>query len=71
MHFEIIGEISGVETIAVGMGVRGRTRLRKRYGRGRWRKLKGVSTVRLLDGVVLLPKYTGTKLAVSARESST
>jgi hypothetical protein len=54
MHFEIIGEISGVETIAVGMGVRGRTRLRKRYGRGRWRKLKGVSTVRLLDGVVLL-----------------
>ena len=25
--------------------------LRKRYGRGRWRKLKGVATIRLPNGV--------------------
>ncbi len=54
MDFEIIGEISDIETIAVGAGVRDRTRLHKRYGRGRWRKLKGVATVRLVDGAVRL-----------------
>ncbi len=54
MDFEIVGEISGTETIAVGTGVRDRARLRKRYGSGRWRKLKGVATVRLVDGAVRL-----------------
>lgn len=54
MDFEIVGEISGIETIAVGTGVRDRARLRKQYGRGRWRKLKGVASVRLMDGVVRL-----------------
>jgi len=50
MHFEIIGKISEVETIAVGPGVKIHSILRKRYGRGRWRKLKGVANVRLSDG---------------------
>jgi len=27
-------------------------RLRKQFGRGRWRKLKGVTSVRLANGVV-------------------
>ena len=26
--------------------------LRRRYGRGRWRKLKGIARVRLIDGTV-------------------
>jgi hypothetical protein len=43
-----------VETIAVGTGVRVRARLRKRYGGSRWRKLKGVASVRLADGEVRL-----------------
>jgi hypothetical protein len=38
MHFEVIGKISGVETIAQGKGIRERARLVKVYGRGRWRK---------------------------------
>jgi len=50
MYFEVIGEISEIETIAVGRKVRRRALLRKRYGAGRWRKLKGVATVRLADG---------------------
>jgi len=50
MYFEIIGEITEIETIAVGNAIRDIARLRKRYGRGRWRKLKGVATVRLSDG---------------------
>jgi hypothetical protein len=54
MDFAIVGEVSGIETIAVGTGVRDRARLRKQYGRGRWRKLKGVASVRLKDGAVRL-----------------
>ena len=52
MHFEIIGEITDVEPIAVGTGVRMRKLLVKRFGRGRWRKLKGFGRVRLPDGTV-------------------
>lgn len=50
MYFEIVGEITQIETIAAGRGIRGLARLRKRYGTGRWRKLKGFATVRLASG---------------------
>ena len=45
--FEIIGEITNVETIASGGAIREVHRLRKQYGPGRWRKLKGVALIRL------------------------
>jgi hypothetical protein len=54
MDFEIVGDITDIETIAAGTGVRDRARLRKQYGRGRWRKLKGVAKVRLLSGRIRL-----------------
>ena len=54
MYFEIIGEFSVVETIATGSGIRELARLRKFYGRGRWRKRKGVARVRLMDGEIVL-----------------
>jgi hypothetical protein len=54
MDFEIVGEITQIETIARGDGVRDRARLRRQYGRGRWRKLKGVASVCLIDGSVRL-----------------
>jgi hypothetical protein len=50
MHFEVIGEITDIETIAVGSSIREIARLRKQFGVGRWRKLKGVATVRLASG---------------------
>jgi hypothetical protein len=50
MHFEIIGNIDNVETIAVGRSIRDIARLRRQYGVGRWRKLKGIATVRLFNG---------------------
>jgi hypothetical protein len=50
MHFEILGEIGEVETIATGSGIRELSRLRKRYGRGRWRKRKGIAEIRLRSG---------------------
>jgi hypothetical protein len=50
MYFEIIGNITEVERIASGPSIREIARLRKQYGAGRWRKLKGVATVRLANG---------------------
>jgi hypothetical protein len=50
--FEILGEIRNIEVIAVGRGVNIRRHLDRSYGKGRWRKLKGVASVRLGDGVV-------------------
>lgn len=50
MEFEIVGEIEHVETIASGPRVKIRSFLRKKYGRGRWRKRKGEATVRLSHG---------------------
>jgi len=52
MPFEIVGDISQVETIAVGRRIRDLPRLRRLYGTGRWRKLKGVALVRLRSGTV-------------------
>jgi hypothetical protein len=54
MDFEIVSEITEIETIALGTGIRDRARLRKQYGRGRWRKLKGVASVRLPSGRIRL-----------------
>jgi hypothetical protein len=54
MDFEIVSEITEIETIALGTGIRDRARLRKQYGRGRWRKLKGVARVRLPSGRIRL-----------------
>ena len=50
MHFEIIGDITDVETFATGTSIREIGRSRKFYGRGRWRKRKGFAQVRLSDG---------------------
>jgi hypothetical protein len=52
MSLEIIGEIADIETIAVGGSIREIERLRKIYGAGRWRKLKGIATVCLPDGTM-------------------
>lgn len=52
MHFEILSEIEQIETIAVGGRIRDIMRLRRQFGPGRWRKLKGVARVRLASGIV-------------------
>lgn len=54
MDFEIIGEVENIEIIAIGSSIRDIERLRKAYGSGRWRKLKGNATVRLEDGSEVL-----------------
>ncbi|MCU0542431.1 MAG: hypothetical protein MUE44_09590 [Oscillatoriaceae cyanobacterium Prado104] len=52
MNFEILGEIRDIETIAIGRSIRELDRLQKIYGSGRWRKLKGLTTIQLEDGTI-------------------
>jgi hypothetical protein len=53
MQLQIIGPITEIETIATSSGIRELQRLRKRYGRGRWRKRKGIAEVRLTSGQIV------------------
>lgn len=54
MNFEIVSEITEIETMFVGSRIRDLARLQKMYGKGRWRKLKGVAHVRLRSGRIRL-----------------
>jgi hypothetical protein len=48
--FEIVGRVTEVETIAVNLSIREHSELKAQYGGRRWRKLKGLATVRLVNG---------------------
>jgi hypothetical protein len=50
--FEILSEIRDIETIAAGRGVYMRRYLERTYGKGRWRKMRGIATVQLADGTI-------------------
>jgi len=50
MKFEIVGSIRREKTFATGSGIREITRLRRVYGKGRWRKRKEIAEVRFEDG---------------------
>ena len=50
MKFELISRIEKVEIIAVGGQIRDLQKIRKKHGKGRWRKLKGIGRIRLADG---------------------
>jgi hypothetical protein len=50
MYFEIIGDITDIEIIARGSGIRDRRSLNERYGVGNWRKMKGQAHVQLSNG---------------------
>jgi hypothetical protein len=50
--FEVLSESRDVETIAAGRGVYIRRYLERTYGRGHWKKKKGIATVRLADTTI-------------------
>jgi hypothetical protein len=52
MDFRILGQIAEVELVATGSALRVRKRLWRVYGKGRWRKLKGIAKVELSDGTI-------------------
>ena len=54
MDFEILEPIRDIEPIAIGSGIRDLAKLRRRYGKGRWRKMKGLAHIRLKDGTIHL-----------------
>jgi hypothetical protein len=68
MLLTLIGEIGHVETAAVGAKILEVERLRKVYGRGRWRKRKGIARVRLADNSIHLG--VGMEELASARKGS-
>jgi hypothetical protein len=47
---DVVGKVEDIETIAEGSGIRELARLRRAYGPGRWRKLKGIARIILPDG---------------------
>jgi hypothetical protein len=49
VFFQLVGEITNVQAIAVGRRIRVRERLKRLYGPGRWRKMKGEAMVRLAN----------------------
>ncbi|MGH9801249.1 MAG: hypothetical protein ACRD82_12860 [Blastocatellia bacterium] len=51
-NFKLASQIRDIETIAVGRGIRELLLLNRRYGKGQWRKLKGVAEVELDDGTI-------------------
>ena len=51
-NFRIIGQIRDVELIAAGRGIHELALLNRRYGKGRWRKMKGVAEVEFDDGTI-------------------
>lgn len=70
MDFELVGDITDVETIAAGRGIRDLPRLRRLYGKGYWRKMKGSARIRLrMVGFASL-NCTGMKRTASAKKSS-
>ena len=52
MGFKIVGKIEKERTFATGNGIREIGRLRRMYGKGRWRKRKGTAKIRLLGGTI-------------------
>ncbi|MBA2494320.1 MAG: hypothetical protein H0V31_06455 [Acidobacteria bacterium] len=49
MKFEIVSEITNIKTIATGNSIKVLPILNRKYGKGRWRKKKGIATVKLKD----------------------
>ena len=51
MDFDLVGDIAVIETIAAGRGIRDLPRLRRLYGRGYWRKMKGSARIHEAHGI--------------------
>lgn len=50
LDFEILSKINNIETIASGREIRILNWLNETYGKGNWKKLKGITTVKYKRG---------------------
>ncbi len=62
MKLEIVGEITHIETIAQGNGIRDLSLLKSQHGLGSWGKKKGIANVRLLNGDVGRSRYAESRI---------
>jgi hypothetical protein len=69
MDFDLVEELTDVETIATGRSIRELPRLRRLYGKGRWRKMKGVARVGSGTAGSGSPNCSGMKHMASAKKS--
>ena len=51
-NFTLVGGITEIKMIAVGRGIDELALLNRKFGKGRWRKLKGIARVRLDDDTI-------------------
>lgn len=54
MTFKVVSELVQVETFAVGTAIHELEILQPIYGKGRWRKCKGIATIKLEDSATCL-----------------
>jgi hypothetical protein len=52
VKFKIVGKIEAQQTFASGNAIREIARLRRNYGKARWRKRKGLASIRFEDGSI-------------------
>ena len=52
MAFKVVSKVRDIEPIAKNRSIRELKRLEKVYGKGNWRKLKGITEIELKDGSV-------------------
>jgi len=69
LDFEILGEITDIEVIAVGGSIREVERLRKAYGQAVGENSKALPPLALMMVQPAKPNCTGTKPTVSAKKS--
>jgi hypothetical protein len=67
MHFEVVG-VTNIRIIALSRQIRQLERLKELYGKGRWRKMKGETLIRVTSGAVRRPRYTGVRRTALGRE---
>jgi hypothetical protein len=70
VSFQLVGEITEIELIAAGKSIRELKRLRKVYGRGRWRKLKGTAPIKFSDGTIHRGEFIGMRRTELAEKKS-
>ena len=51
MKFRLIGKIQNPQTFASGSGIRELSRLQRTYGKGNWRKRKGIAEIEFEYGI--------------------
>ncbi|MCJ7778206.1 MAG: hypothetical protein MUP16_07830 [Sedimentisphaerales bacterium] len=66
--FDIIGEITDIETISAGTSIRILKRLKRFYGDGRWRKLKDSARVKLPDGTICMAEVHWYEMSAVGRK---